>query len=390
MARRAPGLLLLGLACALTAAHRPDARGPAGRQLGTESVALVQGQVHLHGGRRLEAGPGDDLGSQGPAVADASPAEPGRPRLFEKAIVLTIDGQKYAEARERLGAQGVATEPFWGFNGRMPEELDKALAFLQELNLTRVPRMWNNFIFCAHMAPGTKPVIRKHLHVLARDLYNGHYRTIDDMLEHDVDHCMNKTLSAVASHLHLWQGLADGSLASPSVGDEEDPWYLILENDASLCPGWRQRMEAEMPLLPSDAGLVQLHWFGHWRRKDQLADGSPFLQARDVFKLPDMIKSGLYELISGVPLEQVPMSPFYLSAQAYMVKRSSVRELLSGIRGMGFTDVDVLMHYTKVKSYVWRRVLTEPVQDHHDTRGEAARLSQMSPVCNTEPGRDWW
>ena len=46
----------------------------------------------------------------------------------------------------------------------------------------------------------------------------------------------------------------------------EDPWYLVMEDDVMLCPTWRERMIKELPEAPTDADIIKLYFFGHWRK----------------------------------------------------------------------------------------------------------------------------
>jgi len=419
MALRA--LLLAGLACGAAAA---DARGRSSKEVAevadASSVALVQEEVHLHDRRARVSWHDTSLQSWGFSAAPSQALQgSGSPRArpqdlktqnpFRKAIVVSISPDKYAAARERLEAQGVPAEPFWGYRGKETEDLKQAMRLLQKYNNTdHLHETVGNFLACLHMSPGTPPRIGAALRELISKVLHGGPGNVQQMLDHDHHHCVPKMVAIAASHVRLWEGLADGSVPAGSPDEpagplsrtaaevqdnaSEDPWYLVMEDDAALCPGWRQRMEAEVPLIPSDADIVKLFFFGHWRKEDKLPDEpdgtpSPFLLAHDPMRTSDIARASAYEILGGASLDSVPVAGFYAGTQAYLVKRSSARKLLRQIKGKPFQDIDMTM-LSSVRHYVWRRVLSMTAPEEDGTKHHS--LVQVVPVCNREPPKDWW
>mmetsp|Transcript_112307 Transcript_112307/g.349953 ORF Transcript_112307/g.349953 Transcript_112307/m.349953 type:complete len:418 (-) Transcript_112307:170-1423(-) len=374
------------------------------------SLALVQEQVHLHDRRPKDRAPRDNglrswgfsaaLGAAAPGNGTVQDSEHRNP--FAKAIVVSISPDKYAAARERLEAQGVPAEPYWGYRGTDPEELQEAMRLLRKYNNTdHLHETVGNFLACLHMSPGTPPRLGAAFRELISKVLHGGPGNVQQMLDRDHHHCVPKMVAIAASHVRLWERLADGSIPSDTPDrsgagakdGEDDPWYLVMEEDAALCPGWRQRMATELPLIPPDADVVKLFFFGHWRKEDQLPDSpdgtpSPFLMGRDPMKGSDIAKASAYEILKGASVDNVPIAGFYAGTQAYLVKRRSARKLLSQIKGKPFQDIDMTM-LTSVKHYVWRRVLSMNAPQS-DEGAKHRSLMQVVPVCNREPPKDWW
>lgn len=258
------------------------------------------------------------------------------------------------------------------------------------------------------MSPGTPPRVGAALHELVGKVLHGGPGNVQQMLDKDHHHCVPKMVAIAASHVRLWEALADGSLpaggrapaaggpapraAGEAEGEGGDPWYLVMEDDAALCPGWRERMEAELPQLPSDADIVKLFFFGHWRKEDQLPDApdgtpSPFLMGRNPMKTTDIARASAYELLKGASVDTVPIAGFYAGTQAYLIRRRTAQKLLTQIRGKPFQDIDMTM-LTSVNHYVWLRVLSMNAPD--DAKPKHHSLMQVVPVCNREPPKDWW
>mmetsp|Transcript_79925 Transcript_79925/g.212118 ORF Transcript_79925/g.212118 Transcript_79925/m.212118 type:complete len:405 (-) Transcript_79925:130-1344(-) len=394
--------LLVGVAFGLSLDERARDPRPGEELLDGSSLALVQEEVRLHG-RRPKEGAYEGLRGWGYSFASSAAVNlapvnhsgSGLRNPFKKAIVVSISPEKYEAARERLEAQGVSAEPFWGYNGKEQKDIDEALSLLRKYNNSEhLHETVGNFLACLHMSPGTPPRIGSAFHeLISRVLHRGP-GNVQEMLAKDHHHCVPKMVAIAASHVRLWEGLANGSLptASEPDGEGEDPWFLIMEDDAALCPGWRQRMELEVPQIPSDADIVKLFFFGHWRKEDQLPNGpdgqpSPFLMGRDPMRGSDIAKASLYEIMKGASVDTVPIAGFYAGTQAYLVKRRSARKLLSQIKGKPFQDIDMTM-LTSVKHYVWRRVLSMNAPDDSDKRHHS--LMQVVPVCNREPPKDWF
>lgn len=117
-----------------------------------------------------------------------------------------------------------------------------------------------------------------------------------------------------------------------------------MEDDAALCPLWRQRLLSELPKAPSDADVLKLFFFGHWREEDRVADHnssehSVFLEAREPLRGFDLFKAALYEALHGASWEKVPIAGFYAGTQAYLIRPSGARKLLQNIRGKPFQAV---------------------------------------------------
>jgi len=372
-----------------------------------DSVVLVQEHTLVNSRRNFseESGSPEKLQRWGSSFRSAEVAlHSGRGHAanpFRYAMVVSINPEQWASAHERLEAQGVPSEVFRGFDGRSPDQLAKALELLKRYNNTdKLHQTLGNFIACMHMSPGTKPHLKAAFAELFRKAVHRSPKNVEDLLRSDHHHCVPKMVAIAAAHVRLWEGLADGQLPKTLAvnrgragvdADTDDAWYLVMEDDAALCPGWRERMMNEMPLLPDDADIVKLFFFGHWRKDDvapNAPDGttSPFLEARNTMKALDIAKASAYELLKGATWGSVPTAGFYAGTQAYIIKRSGARKLLNAIKGKPFQDVDMTM-MSSVKHYVWRRVL---VMGAPEPAPKQMSLMQVVPVCNREPPKDWW
>lgn len=354
------------------------------------------------------------------SVKEAGEVVPISP--FRQAFILSIDRQRFSAAHERLEHQGVSSEPVWGFNANSPPELTAALQLLKEYNNTdHIHGTVTNWEACMHMAPGTPPHVMAALSEFASGLLEHTPRNVDELLGRDRHNCVPKMVAIAASHVRLWKDLAEGRLptgaswredaarivaatnatslegAASADGEAGDPWYLVMEDDSALCPGWRQRMLQELPEAPVDADIIKLFFFGHWRAEDEVIvdpgnPNSPFLEAKDPLKMFDIFKASSYELLHGATWKTVPTAGFYAGTQAYLLRRSGAKKLLAQIRGKPFQDVDMTM-LGSVKHYVWRKVLVMNAED--DARaggggGDGLSLMQIVPMCNLEPPKDWW
>lgn len=170
-----------------------------------------------------------------------------------------------------------------------------------------------------------------------------------------------------------------------SLVNREDHWYLVMEEDAELCPHWRQRLVPDLAKAPKDADVLKLFFFGHWRKEDALED-SPFLQARSPLNGWDLFKAASYEFLHGSGWSDVPVAGFYAGTQAYLIRPSGARKLLESIRGQPFQDIDMTMMLS-AKNYVWRRVLAHVRPDTVSLLQSDSLLLGV-PECDKEPPED--
>jgi len=309
--------------------------------------------------------------------------------LFQKALVVSIEPNKYTVTAQELKDMGVPAEMVRGYDGRMPSEVIEALQLLKEYgNAASLHSTVSNWMVCMHTSPGKPPNLGAAMSELWSNLFRMSPRNDDELLQHDHHGCVPKVIAIAAAHVRLWRDLASGKLPTQGASSEgdPDPWYLVMEDDVVFCPGWRERMQRELPLAPADAEVIKLFFFGHWRAEDQVGNSSlpgPFLEAKDPLRGWDLVTSALYELLHGAGWSKVPAAGFYAGTQAYLIRPSGARKLLENIRGKPFQDIDMTM-MSSVKNYVWRRVL---VRDRPDDP-KPVSLLQTVPTCNAEPPKD--
>ena len=195
--------------------------------------------------------------------------------------------------------------------------------------------------------------------------------------------------------------LAEGNLPTrtdlQNLG--ENPWYLVMEEDVDLCPKWRRRMAEELPLLPPDADVVKLYFFGHWRKEDAAPAvnksghkvPSPFLLAQNPLSEFDIIKAATYEVLHGAGWSNVPVAGFYAGTQAYLLRPSGARKLLENIQGKPFQDIDMTMMLS-ARNYVWRRVMANARPENVnllqlESRSQVGSKLGSVPTCNAETSR---
>ncbi|CAE7615064.1 unnamed protein product [Symbiodinium pilosum] len=270
----------------------------------------------------------------------------------------------------------------------MASEVLEALQLLKEYgNAASLHSTVSNWMVCMHTSPGKPPNLGAAMSELWSNLFRPSPQNVDELLEHDHHGCVPKVIAIAAAHVRLWRDLASGKLpVQEDASLESDPWYLVMEDDVIFCPGWRERMQRELPLAPHDADVIKLFFFGHWRAEDQVGNSSlpgPFLQAKDPLRGWDLVTSALYELLHGAGWSKVPAAGFYAGTQAYLIRPSGARKLLENIRGKPFQDIDMTM-MGSVKNYVWRRVL---VRDRPEDPRQVSLL-QTVPTCNAEPPKD--
>jgi GR25 family glycosyltransferase involved in LPS biosynthesis len=307
-----------------------------------------------------------------------------------RAFVVSIEADHYDDARERMTAQNVSVEPAWGYNGSDPAQLGAALALLRRYNMTETlhPTV-NNWLACMHTSPGSAPNIKAALSELAHATMRSSPQNVDQLIANDGHGCVPKVVGIAAAHVRLWEKIANTREDGASGAD---PWYLVLEDDAMLCPGWQRRLAQELPRAPADTDVLKLFFFGHWRGEDKVKDpdgtDTPFLEVRDPLNGRDLVTAALYEILEGAHWDSVPIAGFYAGTQAYLIKRGGARKLLHAIRGTPFQDIDMTMMLS-VKHYAWRRVMTTAARRHDDDDG-ALSLLQTVPYCNREPAKDWF
>eukprot|EP00440_Ansanella_granifera_P069456 gb/GFBE01075355.1/.p1 GENE.gb/GFBE01075355.1/~~gb/GFBE01075355.1/.p1 ORF type:complete len:395 (+),score=50.53 gb/GFBE01075355.1/:1-1185(+) len=354
---------------------------------GDEGLSLMQ--------KRVERTP---LLKQSPGQA-GNVSMPRGTELFKKVLMVSINPERYAVSEDQLEGIGVPSEMaemVRGYNGSNPVEVDEALELLTRYGHggSLHPTV-KNWMVCMHTSPGKAPDLWSAFSELFRSLLHWRSpRNVSELLHRDAHNCVAKVIAIAAAHVRLWRDLADGTLPAQSPqmlsapAADKDPWYLVMEDDVTFCPGWRQRMLEELPMAPPDADVIKLFFFGHWRQEDEVKNSSglpsPFLEARDPLRGWDLFSSSLYEVLHGHGWSQVPIAGFYAGTQAYLIRPSGARKLLAAINGKPFQDIDMTM-MSSVKNYVWRKVL---VTDHPSESDDHVSLLQTVPTCNSEPARD--
>lgn len=330
------------------------------------------------------------------SMSVVSRGQPSAP--FRKAFVVSMSHQLYAEEAAELEDIGVESEMVHGYNGSNTAQVAQALQLLKHYGHGgSLHETVNNWMLCLHTSPGKPPHLAATFSELVRSLFHWHGpRTVDELLERDAHGCVGKVIAIAAAHVRLWRDLADGTLPAQdgAAPADEDPWYLVMEDDVTFCPGWRSRMLQELPMAPADADVIKLFFFGHWRAEDgvpslgNMSSPSLFLEAKDPLRSRDLVTSALYEVLHGAGWSTVPAAGFYAGTQAYLIRRSGARKLLNAINGKPFQDIDMTM-MSSVKNYVFRRVLVSD-RDAQSVTGSGSSLLQTVPTCNTEPPRDQW
>ena len=368
----------------------------------SESLNFVQ-----HSSQRiLREFPQDTARAELPEPVDVlEPTDLGRlPVPFREALVVSIDPEKYKIAEADLKDQGVPAEMVRGFKGKDPKELLEAIDLLTKYgNTARLHATVNNWMVCMHTSPGKLPNFSAANSEFWRNLFRNSPRNVSELLERDEHNCVPKIIAIAAAHVRLWQKLAEGNLPTrtdlQNLG--ENPWYLVMEEDVDLCPKWRRRMAEELPLLPPDADVVKLYFFGHWRKEDAAPAvnksgqqvRSPFLLAQNPLIEFDIIKAATYEVLHGAGWSNVPVAGFYAGTQAYLVRPSGARKLLENIQGKPFQDIDMTMMLS-ARNYVWRRVMANARPENVNLLQLESQRSQVGsklgsvPTCNAEPPAD--
>jgi len=325
--------------------------------------------------------------------SDARTSPVGERNPFRKAFVVSLEPERYKAVQTRLDYMGVPSEIVKGFNGSSRSELDAALELLTKYgNTGSLHDTVSNWALCMHMSPGKGPNMWAAFMEILRSFFHRRPQNVPELLGNDRHGCVPKPIAIAATHLRLWQDLAT------RTEEAEDPWYLVMEDDVAFCPNWRTRMLKEMPLLPMDADVVKLFFFGHWREQDKVsADNadlafSPFLKAKDPLNLWEVLKASMYELLHGGGWSTVPTAGFYAGTQAYLLRPSGARKLLANINGLPFQDIDMTM-MAAANNYVWRHVLVKDADFASLMENGKASLLQSGtvPTCNAEPAPDqWW
>ena len=345
-------------------------------------------------------------GQMGPYANASDPADAADalvlPAPFKEALIVSIDPEKYRIAEADLRDQGVLAEMVRGFKAKDPKELNEALDLLTKYgNTAHLHGTVNNWMVCMHTSPGKLPDFSAANSEFWHNLFRSSPKNVSELLERDSHNCVPKIIAIAAAHVRLWERLADGNLPTRrDLGETENPWYLVMEEDVDLCPKWRRRMAEELPLLPADADVVKLYFFGHWRKEDAAPavnqsghmTSSPFLIARNPLREFDIIKAATYEVLHGAGWSNVPIAGFYAGTQAYLIRPSGARKLLESIHGKPFQDIDMTMMLS-ARNYVWRRVLASARPDNVnllqlETHTQLSSHLGSVPTCNAEPPAD--
>eukprot|EP00438_Fugacium_kawagutii_P009824 Skav212325 [mRNA] locus=scaffold3374:189394:190461:- [translate_table: standard] len=323
------------------------------------------------------------------------------PSPFREALVVSIDHEKYKIAEADLKDQGVPAEMVRGFRGKDPAELSEALSLLTKYgNTNELHSTVNNWMVCMHTSPGKLPDFSAANAEFWHNLFRSSPRNVSELLSRDTHECVPKVIAIAAAHVRLWENLAEGKLPTRTdlVNQGDDPWYLVMEEDVDLCPKWRLRMLEELPLVPADADVVKLYFFGHWRKEDAAPsvnisgriEPSPFLLAENPLSQFDIIKAATYEVLHGAGWSNVPVAGFYAGTQAYLIRPSGARKLLQNIHGKPFQDIDMTMMMS-ARNYVWRKVLAHARPDNVNLLQLQTRSrlqSRSVPSCDQEPPAD--
>eukprot|EP00438_Fugacium_kawagutii_P009826 Skav212327 [mRNA] locus=scaffold3374:194452:195567:- [translate_table: standard] len=314
---------------------------------------------------------------------------------------MSIDPERYKIAEADLKDQGVPAEMVRGFKASDPTEFSEAFALLTKYgNTEKVHRTVNNWRICMHTSPGNLPDFSAAISEFWHNLFQSSPRNVSELLSRDTHDCVPKVIAIAAAHVRLWENLAEGHLPTRTdlTDQGDDPWYLVMEDDVDLCPKWRVRMLEELPLLPADADVVKLYFFGHWRKEDAAPpvnisghmEPSPFLLAENPLSQVDIIKAATYEVLHGAGWSNVPVAGFYAGTQAYLIRPSGARKLLQNIRGKPFQDIDMTMMLS-VRTYVWRKVMAHERPDNVNLlqlESHSGLQSGLVPSCNREPPSD--
>eukprot|EP00928_Gymnodinium_smaydae_P063999 TRINITY_DN47444_c0_g1_i1.p1 TRINITY_DN47444_c0_g1~~TRINITY_DN47444_c0_g1_i1.p1 ORF type:complete len:398 (+),score=20.36 TRINITY_DN47444_c0_g1_i1:90-1283(+) len=324
---------------------------------------------------------------------------------FKNALVLSIDPESYEQARGRLAEYEVPAEVVWGYNGSSSVDVDKALALLTKYHHAESLHFTvSNTLACLHTSPGKPPRFGSAFAELLRGLVRVGPQNVTELLDADRHDCVGKVVAIAAGHIRIWEALASRATSAlmsygrsatsiAPLDSSDDPWYLVMEDDSTLCPMWRSRMLKELKVVPPDAAVIKLFFFGHWREEDRIrlngtngTSQSPFLRASDPLNGWDLVTSALWEITRGAGWDDVPIAGFYAGTQAYLIRPSGAKALLTSIEGAPFQDIDMTM-LMKSRTYVWLEPLAAELSQ---VEGREASLLQTVPTCNNVPPRDQW
>lgn len=302
-----------------------------------------------------------------------------------KAFVLTIETDRPSMVEHQLMLDGIPAETVIGFNASAPEEKVDAISFLSEVGYTQsVHWLFSVPFACLHTSPHTSPTLSYFFAEAWSHL--GHVRqNFTELVATDSHACVAKVVGIAASHARIWKDLAEYRLPQndgPNRFEDEDKWFLILEDDVILCPEWLRRLKEELPQAPEDADMLKLSYFGHWRPEDALLTSdnrsTPFLKANNTMDTYGVLSECMTDLLEGRGISSVPCAGFYAGNQAYLLKRRSARKLLAALSGQPFQDIDVTV-MDLVNTYVWRRVLAVEGPKHQDDSMEG-QLPEQLPI----------
>merc|ERR1719326_2227867 len=143
---------------------------------------------------------------------------------------------------------GLTSEIATGFNASSANEMSTASALLKKLGYTDSVHWTFSVPFaCIHMSPNHYPDFA----TAASELWS-HFgsmrQNFSDMIATNHHRCVAKVAAIAASHARIWRGLAERHLPATISGGKEDDnsWFLILEDDVKFCPRWLQRLQKEI------------------------------------------------------------------------------------------------------------------------------------------------
>mmetsp|Transcript_83605 Transcript_83605/g.159521 ORF Transcript_83605/g.159521 Transcript_83605/m.159521 type:complete len:438 (+) Transcript_83605:78-1391(+) len=365
------GKRLLIIIATWSSTSRPMLMSVKAHVVTSKSAKLLRRSAPHHGSSTLQER-GDSLGV--PELA--------------KAFVLTIDADRPSMIEHQLMLDGIPSETVLGFNASAPEEKVEAISFLSSIGYTQsVHWLFSVPFACLHTSPHTSPTLSYFFAEMWSHLGNIR-QNFTELVATDSHACVAKVVGIAASHARIWKDLAEYRLPQPNgqhQEDDEDKWFLILEDDVLLCPEWLRRLKEELPQAPEDADMLKLSYFGHWRPEDAVFlppdnRSTPFLRANNTMDTYGVLSECMTHLLEGRGLTSVPCAGFYAGNQAYLLKRKSARQLLAALHGQPFQDLDVAV-MDLVNTYVWRRVLAvEGPKRQDDSAEEQFPISEEAVV----------
>jgi len=327
----------------------------------------------------------DICGALRAKTGSADPAAVARARLpFDAHVVLTLDTLTHwgeDSFDEASGWPPMPVQAFGGFSVKNDTaELDRVVENV--LNMTSGKLGWTKLrrgTECIHASPTSG--ISKMDWSAVSGIFHRKYRSLQDLLQHTkCKEDVGKSLAIMAAHMRLMQAIRDHRFD----GSNQSDWVLIQEDDVEMCPGWLERLNAELALAPQDADVLKLSWFGHWMQKDTMpipgsGEASPFLNATDSRRGLKWFWRSMRSALSPQAHkdEATRVSPFYMGTQAYMVRKASMDKVIKAIKQSDINDMDVLLSGVG-NVYAWRRQLAVEKPGEGETYYQAGK-------CNEEP-----